>query len=192
MSETKTKPEAPSPPRRRVAVYAGTFDPPTAGHVSVIERAALIFDEVIALSAVNPVKAPLFSTAERIAMLSEAVAHLDNVRCAHTEGLVVEYARAQGARFLVRGVRGATDADYETALAHANRELAPEIETVFLPADRALSEVSSSALKRIAAAGEDVTAHCPRGVAARLRARLQTQQSERNPEQEPEEASHDV
>jgi pantetheine-phosphate adenylyltransferase len=156
----------------RVAIYAGTFDPPTAGHVSVLERAARLFDGVIALSAVNPSKATLFSVTERLAMLAEATAHLANVRCDHTEGLVVAYARAQDARYLIRGVRGATDADYETALAHANRALAPEIETVFLPADAALSQVSSSALKQRAAAGEDVSAYCPPGVAARLTARL--------------------
>lgn len=157
---------------RRLAVYAGTFDPPTRGHVSVIERAAAIFDEVIVLSAVNPAKRPLFSPEERVAMLRESTRHLPNVCCDHTEDLVVAYARAQGARFLVRGVRGATDADYEIALAHANRALAPEVESVFLPADPRHSEVSSSRLKEMAAAGADITAYCHPGVAQRLFARL--------------------
>jgi pantetheine-phosphate adenylyltransferase len=163
---------SPLPAARRVAVYAGTFDPPTRGHLSVIERATELFDEVHVVCAVNPSKRPCFSLAERLSMLAEATARWPHVRCDATDGLVVDYARRQGARFLVRGVRGATDSDYETALAHANRGLAPEVQTVFLPADPNYSEVSSSRLKEMAARGEDVTAYCPPAVAARLMARL--------------------
>jgi pantetheine-phosphate adenylyltransferase len=163
---------APAPSRRRVAVYAGTFDPPTRGHLSVVERAARLFDEVVVLCAVNPGKRPLFSPADRVAMLADAVAHLTNVRCDHDKGFVVAYARRIGARYLVRGVRGATDAHEETRLAAQNHGLAPEVETVFLPADPALSEVSSSRLKEMALRGEDLSGHCTPAVAARLVARL--------------------
>ncbi len=156
----------------RVAVYAGTFDPVTAGHVSVIERAARVFDRVIVLIAINPQKAPMFSTPERLQMLREATCHLDNVEHASTEGLVVDHARAHGASFLVRGIRGATDADYETALANANHDLAPDVTTVFLPAHPHLSEVSSSRLKELARAGAELSRFCPSGVERRLRARL--------------------
>ena len=108
----------------RLAVYAGTFDPITRGHLSVIERAAPLFDQLIVLCAVNPEKVPLFTLAERLEMITEATCHLPNVRCDASEGWVVEYARRRGAQVLVRGVRGATDADAETALANANLALA--------------------------------------------------------------------
>lgn len=156
----------------RAAVYAGSFDPPTLGHLSVIERAAEVFDQVVVLIAVNPDKQIWFSVAERLEMLLEMTAHLANVRCDHTQGLVVERARTLGARFLVRGVRGATDAEPEGALAAANAALAPEVRTVWLPADPVLSAVSSSALKRMAAAGEDLAAFATARVAEALRARV--------------------
>lgn len=156
----------------RVSVYAGTFDPVTAGHVSVIERAARIFDRVLVVVAVNPAKRCLFTTDERLLMLRLATAGLPNVQCASTDGLVIELARRSGALYLVRGIRGATDADYETALAHANRDLAPEITTVFLPADPALSQVSSSRLKALVEGGADVSGYCPPGVERRLREKL--------------------
>lgn len=160
----------------RVAVYAGTFDPVTRGHVSVIERAASVFDQLIVLVAVNAEKTPLFDPCERLEMLREATAHVVNVECASTESWVVEYARSRDALFLVRGVRGATDADYETALSNVNRALAPEITTIFIPAHAELSQVSSTGLKELARAGEDVSAFCPAGVEPRLRARLQQAQ----------------
>lgn len=157
----------------RIAVYAGTFDPVTAGHLSVIERAVRMFDQVIVVVAIHPTKAPLFSEGERLEMLREAVRHLGaTITCESTMGYVVAFARARDAGFLIRGLRGTPDAEYETALAHANHALAPEIETVFLPARPDLAEVSSSRLKELVAAGADVARFCPRGVLSRLRARL--------------------
>ncbi len=157
----------------RIAVYAGTFDPVTEGHLSVIRHAARLFDELIVLLAVNPDKGPLFSVAERTEMIAGS---LGPQRCAirieSTEGLVVEFARDAGATALVRGIRDATDAEYETFMAHFNRALAPDIETVFLPADSELSHVSSSGLKAMAARGEDGRAVCPAGVWSRLLERL--------------------
>jgi pantetheine-phosphate adenylyltransferase len=156
----------------RLAVYAGTFDPITCGHLSVIERAARLFDELLIVVAVNPLKQPLFSPKERLEMIRHASAAWRNVECASTEGFVVELARERGARYLVRGVRGATDVESEIALAGMNREFAPEIETVFVPAHPELSEVSSSRLKELAAEGRDLSRYCPVEVAARLRERL--------------------
>ena len=156
----------------RAAVYAGTFDPITRGHLSVIERAAQLFDRLLVLVAVNPDKRPLFSGGERVQMIRLATAAWPNVGCAETAGYVVERARAEGARYLVRGVRGATDAGAEIALADMNRALAPEIETVFIPAHPELSEVSSSRLKQLVSEGADVTRYCPPEIAARVRARL--------------------
>ena len=156
----------------RVAVYAGSFDPVTLGHVSVIERAAPLFDRLLALVASNPSKEALFSPEERRQMLADATAHLPTVECCAAEGLVVEFARSLGARILVRGVRSATDAEVEIALALANHALAPEIETVFVPARADLAMVSSSRLKELAREGADLSGLCPLPVARRLRSRL--------------------
>ena len=154
-----------------IAVYAGSFDPVTAGHLSVVRQAARLFGHVVVV-AVNPEKRSLLPVAERLELLREAVALHPNVTVASTEGLIVDYARAIGASVLLRGVRGATDAQFETQLAQTNRALAPDLATLFLPAESHLAEVSSSRLKEKLARGEDVSAFCPPAVAARLRQRL--------------------
>lgn len=156
----------------RLAVYAGTFDPITRGHLSVIERAERLFDRVVVVVAVNPGKQPLFSVEERTRMIGEVTGEWPGVTCASTDGYVVALARARGARYLVRGVRGCTDAEAELALANLNHALAPEIETIFIPAHPALSEVSSSHLKALALEGVDLAPYCPPAIAARLRERV--------------------
>jgi pantetheine-phosphate adenylyltransferase len=155
-----------------IAVYAGTFDPVTLGHLSVLRQAARIFSHVRMLVAVNPDKRTLFSLEERVSMIRELTSAIPNVSVDGTGGLVVDYAREIGASFLVRGVRGATDAHYETDLAQQNRELAPDGLTVLLPAEPKLSEVSSSELKRRAEQGESLEGLCPAPVIARLSHRL--------------------
>ncbi|NMO13748.1 pantetheine-phosphate adenylyltransferase [Pyxidicoccus fallax] len=155
-----------------IAVYAGSFDPVTAGHLSVVRQAARLFSHVVIIVAVNPNKQYLLSTDERMGLLREAVRKHPNVTVAATEGLIVDYARDIGASVLLRGVRGATDAQFETELARNNRVLAPELSTLFLPAEAHLAEVSSSGLKERVARGEDVSAFCPPAVAAKLRERL--------------------
>ncbi len=150
------------------AVYAGTFDPITAGHMSVIKKASCIFEKIIVLIAVNPDKTPLFSVTERIEMINESTVHMPNVVCNYTEGYVIEYAEKIGAKVLVRGIRGKTDAAYETELANVNRELAPGIMTIFIPADPDMSQISSSKLKRIAAEGKSLSSYCPKIVETRL------------------------
>jgi pantetheine-phosphate adenylyltransferase len=154
------------------AVYAGTFDPVTLGHLSVIARAAELFDSLWIVIAVNPAKQPLFTPDERAELLRQVTARWPGCSVTTTEGYVVTLARSLGARYLVRGVRGATDVEAEITLAKLNRELAPEIETVFVPAHAELSEVSSSKLKQLAASGADLSPYCPEVVAQRLRARL--------------------
>jgi pantetheine-phosphate adenylyltransferase len=156
----------------RVAVYAGTFDPITLGHASVIERAARLFDRLLIVVAVNPHKQPLLSVTDRLELIAAVTRPWANVTAAFTEGYVVSFAREQGARYLVRGVRGATDIDSEIALANLNYGLAPEIETVFVPAHPELSEVSSSKLKELCASGGDLARYCAPEVAERLRRRL--------------------
>lgn len=156
----------------RTAVYAGTFDPITRGHLSVIERAARLFDRILVVVALNPSKRPLFSVEERAQMIREVTRPWPNVECTQTDGYVVELARAHEARYLIRGVRSCTDVEGELALANVNHELAPDIETVFIPAHPELSEVSSSRLKELTLQGMDITGYCPPEIAARLRERV--------------------
>lgn len=154
------------------AIYAGSFDPVTLGHLSVVARAAELFDRLWIVIAVNPDKQPLFTIEERAEMLREVTARWPACAVTSTQGYVVELARSLGARYLVRGVRGATDTEAEITLAKLNRQLAPEIETVFVPAHAELSEISSSRLKELARQGADLREFCPEAVATRLRARL--------------------
>lgn len=155
-----------------IAVYAGSFDPVTAGHLSIIRQAARLFGHVVGVVAINPEKRSLFTVDERMELLREVVSLHPNVTVASTEGLIVEYARSIGASVLLRGVRGATDAQFETQLAQTNRALAPELSTLLLPAESHLAGVSSSGLKERLARGEDVSDFCPPAVVARLRQRL--------------------
>lgn len=154
------------------AIYAGTFDPITSGHLSVVRQAVKLFGHVVVLVADNPAKQTLFPLAERMDMIREAARELPGVTVASTSGMVVEYARAAGAGFLVRGIRGATDAAFETELAKTNKRLAPEIQTIFLPAEADLAETSSSRLKELARRGEDLSPFCTPEVARRLAGRV--------------------
>jgi pantetheine-phosphate adenylyltransferase len=156
----------------RIGVYAGAFDPVTAGHLSVIERAARLFDRLFVLVAVNPGKSTLFTMEERTAMITDAVRELPDVRVAGTEGFVVHFAREHQAKFLVRGLRGVSDIEYEIMIANANLELAPEIATIFIPAQPDLSEVSSSRLKELAQSGACIAPFCTKMVSDRLLERL--------------------
>lgn len=156
----------------RIALYAGTFDPITRGHVSVIERAAALFDRLLVVVAVNPNKQPLFAVEERLEMIREVTSAWPNVECTSTGGYVVELARSSAARYLVRGVRSCTDVEGEIALAHVNHGLAPDIETVFIPAHPELSEVSSSKLKELARQGLDIAQYCPSEIVTRLQRRI--------------------
>jgi pantetheine-phosphate adenylyltransferase len=158
-----------------VAIYAGSFDPVTFGHLSIIRRAARLFDHVRVLVAHNPDKTGLFSPAERVALLAAVTDGFPQVSVDVTDGYVVEYARQIGAQCLVRGIRGGDDAEAETHLAALNRTLAPELETLLLPAESGLVEVSSSTLKARARLGESLLGLCPEPVARQLRARFHTE-----------------
>lgn len=156
----------------RVGVYAGTFDPVTHGHRSVIERGAALFDRLYVLVASNPSKQPLLSVEERLGFLADLARAWPHVSAASTSGFVVDFARAHGARYLIRGVRSSTDVEAEIQLAHLNHELAPDIQTVFVPAHPKLSEVSSSRLKELIERGEDASAFCSPEVLSCLRQKL--------------------
>ncbi|WP_053234552.1 pantetheine-phosphate adenylyltransferase [Sandaracinus amylolyticus] len=158
-----------------IAVYAGTFDPLTEGHVSVVRQAVRLFAHVRVLVAVHPTKKPLFTADERVAMIREALAMMPTVSVAWTSKLVIEHARAIGATHLVRGLRDAADAAWETDLARQNRELAPDLSTIMLPAEAHLAKVSSSELKARAARGDDLEPWCPPSIAAHLRTRIAEQ-----------------
>lgn len=155
-----------------IAVYAGTFDPVTVGHLSVLRQAIRLSAHVVVLVAQNPDKWPLFTVEERVEMLREALSMHPNVSVASTAGMVVDYARLIGATVLIRGIRSGSDAEFEMRLAGDNRRLAPEIATVLLPAEASVADVSSSRLKERWREGDDVSSLCPPAVAARLATRL--------------------
>jgi pantetheine-phosphate adenylyltransferase len=150
------------------AVYPGSFDPPTYGHLNIIERARTIFSEIHVVVAVNSEKRYLFSEEERIEMLREMVKPWENVFVHSWNSLIVEYARKNDARVLIRGVRNLADFSYEFDLAMMNRGLNPEIETVFLSTDPQFFVLRSSAIKELAALGGDVSSMVPPIVARGL------------------------
>lgn len=143
------------------AVYPGSFDPPTLGHVNILQRISPIFEKIIVAVAVNPAKTPLFSVEERIYMMKEIAKNFNNVEVDHFSGLLVEYVKKIGAKVVIRGLRELSDFEFEFRMALANRSLAPEIETMFLMTDPAYSFVSSSVVKEIKALGGDISKYVP-------------------------------
>ena len=158
----------------RIAVYTGSFDPVTLGHLNVIERAARLVDRLVVGIGVNTEKAALFSPEQRQELLTQATAHITNVSVRTFAGLAVQFVRECGARVMVRGVRPLTDLAGEFTMTMANKHLDPGIESVFLMADEEFSHVSSSLLKQIAplADDEELARFVPREVIAPLRAKL--------------------
>jgi len=154
------------------ALYPGTFDPPTNGHVDLITRGSKLFGHLTVAILKNPVKNPLFTLEERVEMLTEATGTLGNVTIATFDGLMVEFARQLGASAVLRGIRAISDYEYEFQMALMNRRLAPEIETVFLQPAGRYSFVSSRMVKDVFGAGGDVTGLVPPNVLKRLRGRM--------------------
>ena len=153
------------------AVCPGSFDPVTHGHIDIIGRAARLFDEVIVAVGVNPSKSRLFDPQERVAMLEQACAPFANVRVEGFTGLVTTFCTEHDAQAIVKGLRAATDFDYEMPMAQMNAALTG-VETVFLPTATGTSFVSSSLVKEVAAFGGDVSAFVPDYVLERLTTRL--------------------
>ena len=151
----------------RRAIYPGSFDPVTNGHLDVIERARTLFDEVIVAVAINDQKQPLFTPDERLAMLRQAIT-IDAVRVAPMDGLLVEFAASEGAHAVVRGLRAISDFEFEFQMALMNRKLDPEIETIFLMPKEEYTYLSSRIVKEIARLGGDVSAFVPPPVAKAL------------------------
>jgi len=145
----------------RAAIYAGTFDPLTMGHLDVIRRAAKIFAALTVAVAENPMKRPMFSLDERVAIVEESVAGLEGVTVKPFSGLLVEYARRRHIHVLVRGLRAISDFEFEFQMALTNRSMAPEIETLFLMPKDEYSYLTSSTVREIAVLGGDYTRFVP-------------------------------
>ena len=154
------------------ALYPGTFDPPTNGHIDIIQRGARMFDHVTVAILVNPVKNPLFTLEERVEMLQEATADIGNVSVDTFHGLTVEFARHIGATAILRGIRAISDYEHEFQMALMNRRLAPEVETVFLQPSGRYSFVSSRMVKEVFSFGGDIDGLVPANVLQRLGARI--------------------
>ena len=156
----------------RLAVYPGSFDPITNGHVDVIARAANLFDEVIVAAAVNEAKKSLFTMDERLAMMQAVTTRFQNVKVVAFEGLLVEFARKVDAVAVVRGLRAISDFEFEFQMALMNRKLEPTIETVFLTPREEYTYLSSRIVKEIARLGGSVEAFVPEPVVEALRKKL--------------------
>ncbi len=167
-------------PTSAVAIYPGSFDPLTNGHLDLIERGGRLFGRLVVAILRNDTKQPLFSVEERMEMAREVVKDLDNVEVDCFDGLLVDYATARGATAILRGVRAISDYEYEWQMALMNRRLCPQIETVFLMAGEAHSFISSRLVKEVIRLGGNISGLVPSMVEAQLRARVAKPQAIRN------------
>ena len=155
------------------AVFPGSFDPPTNGHLDIIQRASKLFDTVDLVISVNPQKKYMFSEKERLDMLTELLKDYKNVQVHVWEGLIVNYAKEVGAKVLIRGIRSTNDFSYEFELAHMNQNLNPQIETMFLPSKEKWGVVKSSSIKELAMFGGDISRMVPPLVEKALKKKLE-------------------
>ncbi len=160
-------------PAMRVALYAGSFDPITNGHVDIVHRSLKLFDRVVVAVACNIRKTPLFSDEERVAMIQEVFAGEDRVEVTGFSGLLVDYAHQRGFRFLIRGLRAVSDFEYEFQMASMNRRLSDQVDSIFMMTGEDHFYLSSSLIREVAANGGSVAEFVPPTVEARLRARFQ-------------------
>ncbi|HAJ74285.1 MAG TPA: pantetheine-phosphate adenylyltransferase [Lachnospiraceae bacterium] len=156
----------------KTAVYPGTFDPVTYGHLDIIERASKLFDEVVIGVLNNCSKSPLFSVDERVNILKNVTKDIPNVRVEHFEGLSVDFARKCNANVIVRGLRLITDFEYELQMAQTNRKLAPEIDTTFLYTSLPFSYLSSTTVREVAAFGGNIDEFVPAYVAEQIHEKM--------------------
>ncbi|MCX8055406.1 MAG: pantetheine-phosphate adenylyltransferase [Ignavibacteria bacterium] len=155
--------------KQRIAIYPGTFDPITNGHLDVIERASEMFDKVIVVIAINTKKVNLFNEQERLELARKSLAHLSNVEVVFHGGLTVDFARSVGAVSIIRGIRAVSDFEYEFQIALMNRKLAPEVHTVFLMPHEKYTYLNSSIIRELARFREDVSEFVPPCVAEKLK-----------------------
>lgn len=157
---------------KRTVIYPGSFDPVTLGHLQVIRRAAKMFDKVIVAVLINSSKTPTFSVDERMDLLRQVTADLENVEIAGFDGLLAEYARERGVNAIVKGLRAVSDFEYEFQMAIANKKLNPDLETIFITADSDLMYLSSSMVREIGSMGGDISNFVPACVHDRIVERL--------------------
>ncbi len=156
------------------AIYPGSFDPVTYGHIDIIQRSCKIVDELIVGVLSNKAKMPLFSVEERVKMLEEVTKEFDNVRIIPFHGLLVDFASRMGAGLVIRGLRAITDFEYELQMSQTNHKLEPNVETMFLTTSIEYSYLSSTTVKEIAAFGGDPSQFVPEAVAVELRKKMNT------------------
>ena len=166
----------PAQPKRLTAIYPGSFDPPTNGHLDLIARGSNLADTLIVAILNNTQKQPLFSVEDRLEMLREATAQIPNVELDSFHGLLVDYAARRQANVILRGIRAVSDYETELPMALINRRLRPETETVFLLSREEFSFISSRMIKEVITLGGDVSAFVPPNVARRLRDRFPNRQ----------------
>ena len=157
------------------AVYPGSFDPVTYGHLDIIERSASLVDELIVAVLVNRSKTPLFSVDERVNMLRDVTRNISNIRVESFSGLSVDFVEKCEARFIVRGLRAITDFEYELQMAQTNRVIKPAIDTIFLATNLDYAYVSSTTVKEVAFYGGDISSFVPDVIAERLREKIAQQ-----------------
>ena len=155
-----------------IAIYPGSFDPPTNGHLDLIERGSKIFDELVVAILRNPEKDPLFSVSERLAMLEALTGHYSNVRVDTFDGLTVDYAVKVGASSVLRGIRALSDYEYELQMALMNRKLRPELETVFMMPGEKYSYLSSRLVREVAQLGGSIKGLVPELVEQNVKGKL--------------------
>lgn len=155
-----------------IAIVPGSFDPPTNGHLDVVERCAALFDEVVVGVVGNPSKVPLFTAKERVALLGECTAQWSNVRAVAFEGLLVDFAREIGATTVVKGLRAVTDFEFEIQMSQMNRHLSGDVVSLFVATKPEYGYLSSSLVKEVARLGGSVEGLVPDSVAAALKERL--------------------
>jgi pantetheine-phosphate adenylyltransferase len=145
----------------QLAIYPGSFDPPTFGHLDLVERASKLFPKLVVALGYHPSREAFFSREERVELLHQVCKPFPNVEVGEFSGLLVEYAREVGARAIVRGLRAQTDFEYELQIAHANADLAPELDTIFLPTRTRHGFISASLVREISRHGGDVSRYAP-------------------------------
>ena len=165
------------------AIYPGSFDPVTLGHLDIIRRGSRVVDHLIVAVLVNSAQSPLFSVEERVEMLRHETAHMPNVEVQSFQGLLVDYARMTGSAFIVRGLRAVTDFEYELQISQTNKMIAPEIDTVFFTTSLNYSYVSSSVVKEIASYGGAIEKMVTPYVAERVKTKIKMQMEEQSYEQ---------
>jgi len=158
--------------KQRIAIYPGTFDPITYGHIDIITRAATIFDKVVVAVAHDSAKDTLFSVEERVGMVKDATGSMKNVVVDDFKGLIVNYVKRSGAKVMIRGLRMISDFEYEFQMALTNRKLSPDIETIFMMPHESYSYISSKLIKEAARLGANVSTFIPKKVQKLLKERL--------------------